>query len=306
MFEYLLRRLAITIPVIFGVVTMTFLLIHFIPGDPVEIMLGEKASEADKLALRADLGLDKPLAEQYLQFLNHLAHGELGRSLQTKRSVADEIKQRIPATVELTVFAMLIAISIGIPLGVFAAIRKYTFVDHITGFLGLVGMSTPGFFLGPLLILIFAIYFDLFPVSDRGTVAHVVLPATSLGLALSAILMRVTRANMLEVVKEEYMRTARAKGVPPWKIYFRHGLRNALTPIITIVGIQFGALLTGTVITETIFDWPGLGSLMFQGIQNRNYPVVQGCVLLFATTYVTVNLVTDLLYSWANPKMRML
>ncbi len=306
MLQYLIRRLVITLPVLFGVVTLSFLLIHLIPGDPVEIMLGEKASAKDKDALRMELGLDQPLSQQYAKYLRNLVRGDLGVSLQTKRPVTQEFALRIPATVELTLFAMTFAILIGVPLGVLAAIRKYSWVDNLASTVGLLGMSTPGFFLGPLLILVFAIHLDIFPVSDRGTVAHVILPALSLGLALSAILMRVTRANMLEVMREDYIRTAHAKGLAPLLVYFRHGLRNALIPIITVLGIQFGALLTGTVVTETIFDWPGLGSLMLQAIQNRNYPVVQACVLLFATTYVLVNLITDLVYSWAHPKMRVL
>jgi peptide/nickel transport system permease protein len=304
MIQLIVRRLIATLPVVFGVSTLTFLLIHFVPGDPADVMLGEAASAQDKSNLRHELGLDQPLADQYTHFLQGLLRFDLGRSLISRQSVAAEILERIPATIELTFAAVFVAVLIGIPLGVFAAIHRGKILDHAALFFGLLGLSIPGFWLAPMLILIFSIYLGWFPVSERGGIESLVLPSISLGLALSSILMRMTRASMLEVINEDYIRTARAKGLGSSGLYFKHGLRNALMPIITILGLQFGSLLTGAVITETIFDWPGIGTLFYQSIQQRNYPLVQGCVLFISLTYVTVNLVTDLAYLWANPKLR--
>ncbi|MES2769440.1 MAG: nickel ABC transporter permease [Bdellovibrionota bacterium] len=305
MFNYLLRRILLMIPVLLGVATLTFFLIHFVPGDPIDIMLGDQASNVDKAALRTELGLDQPLGVQYKKFLLGLTKFDLGKSLYSKKPVASEIGERLPATMELAFAAVFISMLIGIPLGVLASIKQYGFLDNSVLVGGLLGMSLPGFWTGPMMILIFSIYLDIFPVSGRGGLFHVILPAVCLGLSLSAILMRMTRASMLEVNKEDYIRTAISKGVPKSQVLFKHALRNALIPIITIVGLQFGALLTGTVITETIFDWPGIGSLFYEGIQQRNYPVVQGCVLFISFTYVTVNLLTDLAYAIANPRVRL-
>lgn len=305
MIDFIVRRLLLTLPVVFGVVTLTFLLIHLVPGDPIDIMLGEQASVQDKDSLRADLGLDRPLGEQYVVYLKNLTRLDLGRSLLSKRPVTEEFFNRFPATAELTFAAILISLVIGIPLGVFAAIRQYSWADNLISVGGLLGMSMPGFWLGPMLILIFAVHLNWLPVSERGGIEHLILPAFSLGLALSAILMRMTRASMLEVKKEDYIRTAQSKGLSPRVVYFKHALRNALMPIITIVGLQFGALLTGTIITETIFDWPGIGTLFYSAIQQRNYPLVQGCVLFISLTYVFVNLLTDIAYAVANPKVRL-
>ncbi len=302
---YFIKRLISTIPVLLGVTTITFMLIHFVPGDPVDIMLGDQATVADKAILRHELGLDQPLAAQYGLFWQGLVRFDLGRSLQSKRPVAEEILERIPATVELTFAAMILAMSIGIPLGVFAAVKKHTIFDRGIMLWGMLGMSTPGFFLGPMLILIFAIKLDLLPVSERGDFSHLILPALTLASGLSSILMQTTRASMIDVVKEDYIRVAKAKGLRPTILYFKHALANALMPVITIVGLQFGALLTGTVIVETIYDWPGVGTLLFQAIQQRNYPLVQGCTLFIVCTYVFVNLVTDLAYAVANPKVRL-
>lgn len=305
MIQFILRRLIATLPVIWGVSTLTFLLIHIVPGDPVDIMLGEQASSIDKAALQKELGLDKSLTTQYKDFWTGLIQFDLGRSLHSRRPVIEEISERIPATTELTFAAMFFAILIGLPLGVIAAINQYKFTDHFVLIFGLLGMSTPGFWLGPMLILIFSIQLDWFPVSERGGIEHLVLPALSLALSLAAILMRMTRASMLEVIKEDYVTVAKAKGVHPFFVYFKHALGNAMMPIITILGLQFGALLTGTVITETIFDWPGIGTLLFDSIQQRNYPLVQGCVLVIAFIYVLVNLITDLAYGVVNPKVRL-
>lgn len=305
MFDYVVRRILFSIPVLLGVATLTFFLVHLVPGDPVDLMLGDQATSLDKTALRHELGLDLPLGEQYVVFMKNLAHLDLGKSLLSKAPVAQELAQRIPATAELAIVAILIAIFIGIPLGVLASVKQYGAVDNSVLVGGLLGMSLPSFWTGPMMILIFSIYFDLFPVSGRDGFASVILPAICLGLSLSAILMRMTRASMLEVIREDYVRTALAKGVSKPMIYFKHALRNAMIPIITILGLQFGSLLTGTVITETIFDWPGIGSLFFDAIQQRNYPVVQGCVLFISFTYVVVNLVTDVVYAVANPRVRL-
>lgn len=281
------------------------MLIHFVPGDPVDIMLGEQASVQEKMSLRANMGLDLPMVEQYIKFIKGLIVLDLGRSIQSQRPVTDEILERIPATVELTIGAMCLAILIGIPLGIIAAIKQYSGTDNLVMVFGLLGMSMPGFWLGPMLILVFAIQLDWFPVSERGGLEHLVLPALSLAMALSAIIMRMTRTSMLEVIQEDYIRTAKSKGLARLQIYFKHALRNALMPVITIVGLQFGALLTGTVITETIFDWPGIGTLFFTAIQERNYPLVQACILVVSLTYVFVNLIVDIAYAAVNPQVRL-
>lgn len=299
-----LRRILITIPLVFGVVTFTFLLIHFIPGDPVDMMLGDQASSIDKQALRKELGLDKPLLKQYVFFLNGLVNMDLGRSLLNQRPVMDEITERLPATIELTLASMFWAILIGIPLGVLAAIKQYSWMDNGVLVVGLLGMSIPNFWLGPMLILLFSVHFDLLPVSERGGIEHLILPSLSLGLSLSAILMRMTRASMLEVIENDYIRTARAKGLHPFFVYFKHALRNALIPVITIIGLQFGSLITGSVVTETIFDWPGIGTLFYSSILNRDYPLVQGCILFIALSYVMVNFLTDIMYMIVNPQIR--
>ncbi len=305
MIKFIARRILITLPVVLGVCTLTFLLIHLVPGDPVDIMLGDQASAQDKAQLRQELGLDRPLLEQYAQFLKDLARLDIGQSLHTRQPVLDYLLERLPATAELTLAAMFLALAFGIPLGILAAVRQYSWWDHSAAVGGLLGMSVPGFFLGPMLIYIFSIQLDLFPVSERGGIEHLVLPALSLALPLGAVIMRITRASMLEVIREDYINVARSKGLGPGPLYFRHALRNALMPIVTIVGLQVGALLTGTVITETIFDWPGLGTLLLGSIQRRDYPVVQGCILLISLTYVVVNLLTDLTYAAVNPKVRL-
>ena len=305
MLRYLLKRILVTLPVVFGVITLCFLLIHFVPGDPTDIMLGDQASSFDKTALRNELGLNKPLLTQYKDYLFKLSHLDLGRSLHTRQSVFTSLVESIPATAELASGAMLLALLLGIPLGVFSAIKQYSWVDNSLLTVGLLGMSVPGIFLGPLLIWVFAILLPWFPVSERGGLENLVLPAVSLALPLGAVIMRMTRASMLDVIKEDYISVARAKGSSFFTIYFKHALSNAMMPIITIVGLQVGALLTGTVITETIFDWPGVGTLLFRSIQQRDYPLTQACILFVSLTYVFVNLITDLAYAVVNPKVRL-
>ena len=303
--RFLVRRALLTIPVLLGVATLVFSLIHLVPGDPAQAMLGDGASPQDIAELRTNLGLDRPLTAQYATFLRHAVTGDLGTSFRTGQPVTQMIAERVPATAELALAAMTVAILLALPLGIIAAVRKNTFVDHAAMTFSLAGISIPNFWLGPLLAIVFSVELGWLPVSGRGTVAHLVLPAVSLGLALSAILARMTRASLLEELGELYVRAARARGVSPSAAVLGHALRNSLIPLVTIVALQFGAVLTGAVITETIFAWPGIGRLLIQSIGFRDYPMVQGCILLIAVTYVSVNLLTDVLYGVLDPRIRL-
>ena len=302
--RFLARRLLLTIPVLLGVATLVFSLIHLIPGDPAQAMLGEAAPHADVVELRHRLGLDRPLIEQYGMFLKGLVKGDLGTSLRTGQPVTDQIVERMPATFELAAAAMIVAIAFAMPLGIVAAVRRGTVADHAAMTISLAGVSVPNFWLGPMLAIIFAVELGWLPVSGRGTWAHLVLPAISLGAALAAILARMTRATMLEELREQYVQAARARGVSKSRAVLRHAFRNSLIPVVTLLGLQFGAVLTGAVITETIFAWPGIGRLLIQSIGFRDYPLVQGCILLIAVTYVAMNLITDLLYGFLDPRIR--
>ena len=304
MARFLARRLALTIPVLLGVATLVFSLIHLIPGDPAQAMLGETAAQQDVDALRARLGLDRPLIEQYGGFLLSAARGDLGTSLRTNQPVTAAILERLPATLELAAAAMLVALGFSLPLGIVAAVRRGTAVDHAATTVALLGISIPNFWLGPLLAIVFAVELGWLPVSGRGSLAHLVLPAISLGAALAAILARMTRASLLEELREPYVAAARARGASRARAVLRHALRNSLIPVVTLVGLQFGAVLTGAVITETIFAWPGIGRLLIQSIGFRDYPLVQGCILFIAVTYVGMNLLTDLLYGVLDPRIR--
>ena len=299
------RRLVIVIPTIVGAVTLVFFFLHLIPGDPVEVMLGETAQQADKERLREELGLNLPLYEQYGRFMAGVAQGDLGDSYFYRRPVTQVIADRVPATVELALAAFLVAGLIAIPLGIVAALREGTTVDNVSVLFSLLGVSMPNFWLGPLLIILFSITLGWFPVSGRGDVGSLVLPAITLGTALAAVLSRMTRASLLERLGEDYLTVARAKGLPEWKVILKHALRNALIPIITIMGLQFGALLSGAIITENVFSWPGIGTLLINAISARDYPLVQGCVLFITLSYVLVNLLTDLLYGWVDPRIRL-
>jgi peptide/nickel transport system permease protein len=305
LFRYILRRLALTLPSLFGVITLAFLLIHFVPGDPVDLMLGDRAPLSDKENLRHELGLDLPLAEQYAHHLGQVARFEFGRSLTSRETVGSEIAAYFPATLELALAAMILALLWGLPLGVWAAVKPRSPWGWSAEALGLIGMSIPGVFLGPALVYIFAIKLDLLPVSERGGLDHLILPATSLAIPLGAVILRMTRASVIEVLHEDFIRTARSKGLGDRAVHFKHALRNALIPIVTIVTLQLGALLTGTVITETIFDWPGIGTLLFGAIQRRDYPVVQACILTVATIYILVNFLGDVFYGVVNPRVRL-
>ncbi len=302
--RFLLRRLLLLLPILWGVATLVFLLIHLIPGDPVEIMLGETALPAAKAALRARLRLDLPLFTQYGLFLGGLARGDLGSSFVTQEGVAGIILRTLPATVELAAAALAVALLLALPLGTVAAVLAGRPPDRVAMGAALIGLSVPNFVLGPLLILVFAIGTGTFPVSGREGAASVILPAITLGLALAGILSRMTRASLLEVLTQEFVTVARARGLPERRVILRHALRNAAIPILTVLGLQAGALLSGAIITETIFSWPGLGRLTLQAIQSRDFPLVQGCVLTIAGIYVLVHLTTDCLYAWADPRIR--
>ena len=302
--RYLLRRLLLTIPVLLGVATLVFALIHFVPGDPAQVMLGVTASPEDVARLRTTLGLDKPLLTQYGAFLAGLAHGNLGTSFRYGTPVAREIRQRVPDTAKLAVCAMLVAIVVALPLGIIAAVYRGRAPDHAAMTLALAGISMPNFWLGPLLAILFAVQLGWLPVSGSGTPAHLVLPSVTLGAALAAILARMTRASVLEELHELYVLSARARGLSRIRAVLRHAFRNSLIPIVTIIGLQFGAVLTGTIITETIFAWPGVGRLLIQSINYRDYPLIQGCILFIAVTYVAMNLLTDLTYGLLDPRIR--
>jgi peptide/nickel transport system permease protein len=284
---------------------MVFLLIHIVPGDPVQQMLGDGARAEDLQQLRRALGLDRPLHVQYGKYLFGLFRGDWGTSFRFQLPVRRVVLERFPATLELAAISLLVCIAVGVPAGVLAAHRRGSPADRAVGVFTLFGLSVPNFALGPLLVLIFSVQLGWFPVSGRGTLLHLVLPAVTLGAALAAILTRMVRTAMMEELSSDYVRTARAKGLPESAVLFRHAFRNALIPIVTILGLQFGTLLAGAIVTETIFAWPGVGRLTVQAIQSRDYPLLQGCILLIAFSYILVNLLTDLIYALADPRIRL-
>jgi peptide/nickel transport system permease protein len=296
-------RLLSAAGVVLGVCTLVFLLVHLVPGDPVDAMLGESARPADRAALRQALGLDRPLLEQYAGYLGGLARLDLGRSFQDQRPVADILAERFPATLELAGAALALALLLAVPMGVLAARYRGGAIDNGAMVFSLLGIALPNFWLGPLLILVFSLWLGWTPVSGSAGGLSLVLPAITLGTALAAILARMVRASMLEVLQEDYVRTARAKGLSEAVVLRRHALRNALLPVLTLVGLQLGGLLGGAVITETVFSWPGVGSLLVESIHARDFPVVQGCVLLISLIYVLVNTATDLAYAWIDPRI---
>jgi peptide/nickel transport system permease protein len=301
---YLVRRLLLTVPVLLGVATLVFALIHLVPGDPVQSMLGEGASQEEIVELRHRLGLDRPLLTQYQSFLAGIVRGDLGSSFRYGTPVTSEIRDRLVRTMQLAAAAMAVAILLAIPLGIIAAVFRGTPIDHAAMTFALVGISMPNFWLGPLLAILFAVYLGWLPVSGTGGLAHLVLPAVTLGAALAAILARMTRASLLEELRELYVLAARARGLSRMRAVVKHAFRNSLIPVVTIIGLQFGAVLTGTIITETIFAWPGVGRLLIQAINFRDYPLVQGCILFISVTYVAMNLLTDLTYGLLDPRIR--
>jgi peptide/nickel transport system permease protein len=302
--EFILLRLSSALLVTLGVVCLVFMLIHLIPGDPVDVMLGESARPADREALRVGLGLDQPLGVQLGRYLGGLLELDLGSSLQSKRPVSELLAQRIPATLELALAALALGLLLALPLGVLAAVRRGGPWDWGAMGLASLGISIPNFWLGPLLVLLFSIGLGWTPVSGRESPASLVLPAVTLGTGFAALLARMVRSSLLEVLGEDYVRTARAKGLGEGRVLWRHALGNAWLPVLTLIGLQLGALLGGAVVTEVVFDWPGVGSLMIEAIQKRDYPLVQGCVLFVSLAYVLVNTLTDLAYGLVDPRIR--
>jgi peptide/nickel transport system permease protein len=303
--DYLVRRLIALIPVALGVATLTFALIHLVPGDPVVAMLSDSAAPADIAGMRHELGLDRPLTAQYLTFLWNLAHGDLGESISMKEPVARLIAARFPATLELAGAGLLVAIVLAFPLGIIAGANPGGAADIGAMGFAILGISVPHLYLGPLMMIVFSLDLGWFPLTGRGGLTHLVLPAVTLGTALAAILARMLRQSLVQVREADYIRTARAKGLSAFAALTRHGLRNALTPVITLVGLETGALLTGAIVTEMIFSWPGMGRLLIAAITARDYPLVEGCVLTFALSYVVVNMATDMVYGMADPRIRL-
>src|SRR6202166_3280679 len=289
----LLQRVVYTLPVIWLVVSLVFLLIHLVPGDPIQERLEEGAPPADIAATRHAYGLDAPLGEQYLHYWKGVLHGDLGRSLRYSQTVTQLIAQRYPYTLRLTLASLFVAIILSIPAGVHSARRRNRGDDRLLSVVSLFGLSFPNFALGPILILLFAIKLGWLPVSGAGSFANLVLPALTMGSALAAILTRMVRTSMLEELSQDYIRTARAKGLPERTVVYRHALRNAMIPVLTVLGLQFGALLAGAIVTEKIFSWPGIGRLAVDATPGRDYFLVQGCILAIGLTYVAVNFLTD-------------
>lgn len=297
-----MRRLALTIPTALGLTLLVFALLEIVPGDPVEIMLGEAALPADVAAMRSALGLDRPLPGRLAHFVAGLARGDLGHSIAFRAPVTQIIAARLPATLELAAAALLAGLLLGVPAGILAAVRRGGASDRLLRTVSLLGICVPGLWLGPLLILVFAMALGWLPVSGRGSPAHLVLPALTLGVGMASLLVRLTRASMLETLHEPYVTSALARGATEARAVLRHALPNALPPVVTVVGLQAGALLGGTVITETIFSWPGIGRLLVEAIQARDYPLVQGCVLVIGLVYVVVNGLTDAIVARLDPR----
>ena len=304
MLNYLIRRLYLLIPVVLGVSTLVFLIIHLIPGDPVVLMLGESALPANIESLRTELGLNKPIYIQYWEFILNTFRGNFGRSITTNKPVIDVISGRFPATMELALGAIIIMLLISIPLGIISAYKKDTVIDNGSRIFALLGISIPNFWLGPLLIILFSVKLGLLPVSGKGGIESMILPSITLGLGMSAIITRMVRGSLLEVINENYIVTARAKGLRESNVIIRHALKNAFLPVVTIIGLQFGSLLSGAIITESVFDWPGIGTLTIEAINRRDYPMVQGCIFVISMCYVIVNLATDLIYGFLDPRIR--
>jgi len=304
MVRIILNRLLGTLFVLFGVSLLVFLLIHLVPGDPVEVILGEQAQAADRESLRLALGLDKPMAVQWWDYMRGLLHADLGHSLYMHRPVGELLIERLPASAELALLSLLIAVTLALPLGLIAATRRGSGWDWLSSSFSLLGIAIPNFVFGPLLILLFSIWLGWLPVSGREQGLSIVLPALTLGTAMAAILSRMLRSSLLEVLGEDFIRSARARGLHPLRVLFRHALNNAMLPLITLLGLQLGGLLAGAVITETVFDWPGIGRLTIEAIQRRDYPLLQGCVLFISLVYVLINLLTDMTYRFIDPRIR--
>jgi len=302
--NYIIKRLFGAIFVLFSISTIVFFLIHIIPGDPVEVMLGETATATDREALRHSLGLDLPIIQQWFLYLHGFFHFDLGASLHSKQLVSQLLLEHISPTLILSFASLFIAIIISVPLGILSAVYKDSIWDRLSMMTAILGISIPNFVMGPLLILIFSLWLGWFPVSGNEGISSLILPALTLGTALAAILSRMIRSSMIEILQEDYIRSVRARGLTEFNILIYHALRNALLPVVTILGMQLGTLLAGAVITETIFSWPGIGQLMIESIQKRDYPVVQGCVILISFTYVLINLIADFVCVSLDPRIR--
>jgi ABC-type dipeptide/oligopeptide/nickel transport system permease component len=300
----IVRRLLIVIPVMWAVVTLVFLLIHIVPGDPARQLVGENATEEQVQTVRAELGLDKPLLTQYTTYWTDLMRGEWGENPLTKQTVISRIKSRYPATIKLALAAMFLATLLSIPLGVTAATHRGSLIDSGSTLVALLGISLPSFALGPMLMLLFSVELGITPVSGAGGLDNLLLPAVTLGAGLSAILTRIVRSSVLEELGEDYVRTARAKGLPERTVIYKHVLKNGLIPVVTVLGLQFGVLLAGAIITERVFSWPGIGSLLVDSISERDYKLTQGCILVIAITYVLVNTATDIVYRFLDPRIK--
>ncbi|SDM18933.1 ABC transporter permease [Sediminibacillus halophilus] len=331
MLKYILRRLVMLIPVLLGVSILTFSLIHLIPGDPARSMLGEKSTESQLEQLREELGLNDPYVVQYGRFVGKILRGDLGESVKSQEEISVEIASRLPATVELTVFAMILAMVVGILAGVIAAVKQYSWFDNLSMSGALFGVSLPIFWLGLMMIWLFSVKLNILPASGRmsndielhtitnfylldslitgnwaafkDVFSHLLMPGIALGTIPMAIIARMTRSSMLEVMKQDYIRTASAKGLARHLIVFQHALKNAFLPVLTVIGLQFGLLLGGAVLTETIFSWPGIGRYVYLAVMGRDYPVVQSSILIIAVIFVLVNLITDLLYKYFDPRI---
>jgi peptide/nickel transport system permease protein/oligopeptide transport system permease protein len=304
MWAYIGKRLLLTLPVLFGVSFVVFAMVRLIPGDPAEIMAGQAATKELVEGIRRDLGLDRPILVQYVDFLLNLLEGDLGHSIRSRIPVTVELAVRVPNTVILALSGIAVATLVGVPAGIVSAVKPYSVIDTLVMLVALAGLSMPVFWSGLMLILVFAVVLGWLPAVGTGTPAHVVLPAVTVGMTSAAIIARMTRSSMLEVLRSDYVRTARAKGLSEGLVINRHALRNALIPVVTVIGLQMGTLLSGAVLTESVFAWPGVGRLIVEGILARDYPLVQGAVLVVALSFVLVNLLVDVLYAAVDPRIR--
>lgn len=305
MFDYFVRRLFQAVPVLLGVTIIVFSMVHLIPGDPAEILAGSNATVEDIRDIRQQMGLDKPLAEQYLVYMKNIFKGDLGTSIRTRRPVLQEIIPRYGNSLLLASSAVVIMLLVGISTGILSAVKQGTWIDYISMVISLFGVSMPVFWFGLMLMLVFSVYLGLFPTTGIGTFKHLVLPSIALGAHSTAVVARLTRSSMLEVIRQDYIRTARAKGLNEFSVILLHALKNAMIPVVTIVFLRFGALLGGAVLAETVFAWPGVGLLMIEAIGNRDYPVVQGCVLMVSISFILINLMTDLIYPLLDPRIKL-
>ena len=303
MLRYALQRFLAMVPLLVGVSLLVFSMVHLTPGDPVRLMLGEEATQEDVARVRSELGLDEPLPVQFVAYLGRLVVGDLGFSLRSRQPVAQDLAQRIWPSVELAIAAMMIATVLGVVLGVAAAVRRGTWLDTLAMMVAVTGVSAPTFWVGLILILVFSVHLGWFPSSGRGGLTHLALPAVTLGLHYAASIARVTRSSMLDVLNEDYVRTAHAKGLAPMAVIVGHALKNAMLPTVTLIGLQLGALLGGTVVVETVFAWPGIGRFAIDAIKHRDYPVVQAAILFMAVAFAFSNLIVDLLYGFLDPRI---